>query len=134
MSETDLTPRQLMFADEYVASGNAYQSAIKAGYSENYAKGNVIKLLENVSVKSYLKSVADKLQSEKIADMREVKEYWTKTMRNEEEETRERTKASELIARTNAAFVDKIEHSGNVDINNPMKELTTEELRKLIDK
>ncbi|MGE7115048.1 helix-turn-helix domain-containing protein [Lysinibacillus sp. NPDC047702] len=28
----------------------------------------------------------------------------------------------------------QVEHSGNMNINNPMKDLTTEELRKLIDK
>ena len=33
-----LNERQRRFADEYIISGNAYQSALKAGYSEKYAK------------------------------------------------------------------------------------------------
>ena len=39
-----LNIKQKAFADYFIETGNAYQSAIKAGYSENYAKGNVIKL------------------------------------------------------------------------------------------
>ncbi|MEE6729888.1 terminase small subunit, partial [Pediococcus pentosaceus] len=33
-----LTPRQKKFADNYIESGNATQSAIKAGYSKKTAK------------------------------------------------------------------------------------------------
>ncbi len=33
-----LNPKQQAFADEYIITGNAYQSALKAGYKENYAK------------------------------------------------------------------------------------------------
>ena len=55
-----LTVRQLNFANFYVESGNAYQSAIAAGYSHNYAKGNLIKLLENEKVKQYIKNKLEK--------------------------------------------------------------------------
>ena len=47
----DLTPKQKAFADEYIKSGNAMQSAIKAGYSEKYAKSSSAKMLENVGIK-----------------------------------------------------------------------------------
>ncbi|MCG0891667.1 terminase small subunit [Lactiplantibacillus plantarum] len=40
-----LTPKQQKFADEYIKSGNAYQAAIEAGYSRNYAKGKRTKLV-----------------------------------------------------------------------------------------
>ena len=49
-----LTPKQKKFADEYIISGNAYQSAINAGYSDNYAKAQSSKMLENVGIKSYI--------------------------------------------------------------------------------
>ncbi|WP_186819690.1 terminase small subunit, partial [Halolactibacillus halophilus] len=32
-----LSIKQQKFADEYIITGNAYKSAIEAGYSENYA-------------------------------------------------------------------------------------------------
>lgn len=82
-----LTPKQKAFADEYIKSGNAYQSAIKAGYSENYSKGNAIKLLENVSVKSYIDAKMAEIESHKIADAKEVLEFYTAVMRGELKET-----------------------------------------------
>jgi len=76
-----MTPRQEKFCLEYAASGNAYHSALNAGYSENYAKGNVNKLLENESVKNRLKELAEKAESEKIADIKEMQEKLTAIIR-----------------------------------------------------
>lgn len=42
--------RQRKFVEEYVASGNATQSAIKAGYSKNTASEQGNRLLRNVKV------------------------------------------------------------------------------------
>lgn len=66
--------------------------------------------------------------------MTEVKQFWTETMRNNMYDPKDRLKASELIAKTNGAFIEKVEHSGNVKVFNPLENLTTEELKKLIDK
>lgn len=82
-----LTLKQKKFADEYIISGNAYQSAIKAGYSENYAKGNINKLLENVGVKSYIQERLKEIDDKKIADQKEVLERLTKFGRREEFES-----------------------------------------------
>ena len=38
------------FAKEFAKSGNLYQSALSAGYSESYAKSQSYKLLENVGI------------------------------------------------------------------------------------
>ena len=54
--EFGLEPQQRAFADEYIINkGNAYQAAIKAGYSESYAKNATKKLLENGGISNYLK-------------------------------------------------------------------------------
>lgn len=54
--EFGLKPKQRAFADEYIINkGNAYQAAIKAGYSENYAKNADQFLLENSGISNYLK-------------------------------------------------------------------------------
>lgn len=81
-----MTPRQEKFCLEYAASGNAYHSAIKSGYSEAYAKGNVNKLLENVSVKKRLQELKEKAESEKIADIKEMQEKLTSIIRQEMQE------------------------------------------------
>jgi len=74
------------FADYYLETGNIYESAIKAGYSENYAKTNASKLLEKDSVKTYIEEQLDKIQSQRIATVTEVMEYLTKGLRQELEE------------------------------------------------
>lgn len=111
--EYKLTPKQKAFADEYIISGNAYQSAIKAGYSHNYAKGNVVKLLENVRVQKYLDERNEAIESEKIADMKEIKEFWTSLLRDDETDVKDRLKASEYMAKTRGAFIDKQETTLN---------------------
>ena len=76
-----MTPRQEKFCLEYAASGNAYHSALNAGYSKNYAKGNINKLLENESVKKRLQELKEKAESEKIADIKEMQEKLTEIIR-----------------------------------------------------
>ena len=78
-----MTPKQKMFADEYIATGNAYQSAIKAGYSENYAKGNAIKLVENESVKAYIDKRLEEIAKDSIATAEEVLQVLTSIIRRE---------------------------------------------------
>lgn len=63
-----LTEKQRRFADYYIETGNATESAIKAGYSKRTAKQIAT---ENLS-KPYLKSYIDK-QLEIIADKRIMK-------------------------------------------------------------
>jgi len=78
-----LTLKQQKFADEYIISGNATQSAIKAGYSEKYANTNAVKLLQNTTIKDYLDERLSELNSKKIADQQEVLEFFTAAMRGE---------------------------------------------------
>lgn len=134
-----LTRKQEMFANEYIRTGNAYQSAVNAGYSHNYAKGNVVKLLENVSVKSYIDARLEKLRKESIAEQDEILQYLTSVMRGKEQDEElmlvptgdfmseverhekradivARTKAAELLGKRYAMWTEKqeVEHSGAV--------------------
>lgn len=81
-----LTHKQRLFADEYIKSGNAMQSAIKAGYSEKYAKSSSAKMLENMGIKSYIDAKMAEIESHKIADAKEVLQYLTRVLRGEETE------------------------------------------------
>lgn len=121
-----LTPKQQAFADYYIEFGNAYQAAIEAGYSKNYAKGNVVKLLENVSVKTYIENRMEELKSERVADQQEILEYLTSILRGEQtEETlrgvgegaqtiddidvsaKDRIKAAEMLGKRYAMWTEK---------------------------
>lgn len=126
-----LNVKQKAFADYYIETGNAYQSAIKAGYSENYAKGNVIKLLENESVKSYIQEKMKEIESERIAKAEEVLVFLSSSLRGEVLEevigtetidgmikpvilkkqlsAKDRIKAAELLGKRYRLFTDKVE-------------------------
>lgn len=52
-------------------------------------------------------------------------------MRNPANRMKDRLKASELIARTSGAFLEKVEVNGTVTTLNPYANLTEEELKKL---
>ena len=62
------------------------QSAIKVGYSINYAKSQSHKLLENVGIKSYIDERMKEIESKKSATQQEVIEYLTSVMRGEHKE------------------------------------------------
>lgn len=79
-----LTPKQRVFADYYIELGNAYQAAKKAGYSDAYARGNVIKLLENVSVAHYIDTKMKEIASKRIMGATEALELLTSIARAEE--------------------------------------------------
>lgn len=79
-----LTPKQKAFADEYIKSGNATQAAIKAGYSSEVSGREN---LRKPTVKSYIDAKMAEIESHKIADAKEVLEFYTAVMRGEQKET-----------------------------------------------
>lgn len=83
-----LTPKQRKFADDYIEHGNAYQSAIKAGYSKKYAKAQSSKMLENVGIKSYIDKRMNQIASDKIMDVTEAVELLSSIARGEVTETK----------------------------------------------
>lgn len=60
-----------------------YTSAIKAGYSEKYAKSRSHELLENVGVKAYIEERMKELEKKKIAKQDEVMQVFTSILRQE---------------------------------------------------
>jgi phage terminase small subunit len=112
-----LTEKQKRFCDYYIQSPNATQAAIKAGYSKKTAKQVANENFTKPYLKEYISIRNKKLENERIAGIQEVKEFWTKVLReqvNDEVLIRDRLKASEYIAKTVGAFIDKVEHSGNI--------------------
>ncbi|MGX7077471.1 terminase small subunit [Globicatella sanguinis] len=109
-----LTLKQKKFADEYIISGNAYQSALKAGYSDNYAKGNVIKLLENVRVRAYIDERLKEVESKKIAKADEVLQTFTKILRQElmEEKTEVNPITGEFITIDRPPSINEVIKAG----------------------
>ena len=86
--EFGLEPQQRAFADEYIINkGNAYQAAIKAGYSEAYAKNATKKLLENGGISNYLKLRTAPILEKRWEKVDEVLEEIAKTAFREKRES-----------------------------------------------
>jgi|SRR5699024_2585874 len=136
-----LNPRQRAFADEYIITGNAYQSALKAGYKKNYAKNAQEKLVEKSGkVSEYIKERLKELQIEKHLSMEEALAITASIAKGEPQrfevikrdpETneiighevseysagfKERNQALEHYYKINAAFVDKLDLNGGVNV------------------
>ena len=123
------------FADEYIKTGNVYQSAINAGYSENYAKSDACKILEKPSVKAYIDERMKELEEEAIADQSEVLKFLTRILRNEEKEevlvnvgnfeqevqevkvsAKDRIKAAELLGKRYGSWTDKVDLTSDLTL------------------
>lgn len=130
-----MNEQQKRFADYYIETGNATESYKRAGYKAkgNVAEVNASRLLRNAKVQEYIVERNKQLESDRIADMEEVKTFWTNTMRNNEVELKDRLKASEYIAKTNAAFIEKQQITGEMTqhISNDLSKLSVEELKQI---
>ncbi|RKD73652.1 terminase small subunit [Sinobaca qinghaiensis] len=124
-----LSEKQKKFIDHYMKTGNAEKSYEAAGYKS--ARGNAHKLLQNTAIQNAISIRNKNVEKIRLADLKEVQEFWTNTMRNTELETKERLKASELLAKCNGAFLNRIEHTNSFPININMENFTEEELRRL---
>ena len=133
-----LNIKQKAFADYFIETGNAYQSAIKAGYSKSYAQTHVYKLLENARIKSYIEERMKEIESERIAKAEEVLAFLSASLRGEVLEevittetvegmvkpvilkkqlsAKDRIKAAELLGKRYALFTEKVDLEGNVGV------------------
>ena len=119
VSDIKLKPKELKFAEEWLKTTNATQSAIKAGYSERtaYSAGN--RLLKKVDVKQYIDERLTEMQESSIADTNEVMQFLSSTMRGDipdqfglDPALNDRLKAAELLGKRYKLFTDKQEISG----------------------
>lgn len=119
VSDIKLKPKELKFAEEWLKTTNATQSAIKAGYSERtaYSAGN--RLLKKVEVKQYIDERLTEMQESSIADTNEVMQFLSSTMRGDipdqfglDPALNDRLKAAELLGKRYKLFTDKQEISG----------------------
>lgn len=119
MSDIKLKPKELIFAEEWLKTTNATQSAIKAGYSERTAYSAGSRLLKKVDVKQYIDERLVEMKENSIADTDEVMQFLSSTMRGDipdqfglDPALNDRIKAAELIGKRYKLFTDKQEISG----------------------
>ena len=81
-----LTPKQKLFCDHYIESGNATDAAIKAGYSKKTAYSIGEENLRKPELLSYIDERVATKESALIAKQDEVLQHLTRVMRREEKE------------------------------------------------
>jgi phage terminase small subunit len=102
-----LTTRQQRFIECY--SGNATQAAIQAGYSEKTARSAGQRLLTNVDIQSAIRSREEQRRAALIACREARQQFWTAIMRDESRKDDTRLKASELLAKSEGDFLERIQ-------------------------
>ena len=102
-----LNARQRKFAEYYAQSGNTVQSAIQAGYSENYANARAYELLENVGVSKYIKELSDKLKDERSAKDRQV--ALSDIAKSAEQDPSDRIRAIDTLNKMTGEYIVKVD-------------------------
>ena len=82
-----LTPKQQKFADEYIKTGNATQSAIEAGYSRRTAKEVGYENLTKPHLNEYIEKRMAEIKSKRVMGYTEAVEILTSIARGELKET-----------------------------------------------
>ncbi len=132
-----LTIRQKRFADEYIISGNATQSAVNAGYSKKTAYSIACNNMKKPEILEYIKKRMEEVDAARTMQVKEAievsssiargevqkgyKKVFNKLTKKIEEEleyeftprVEERQKSLEHILRCNGAFTDKVELNAN---------------------
>lgn len=119
-----LTKKERIFADEYIKTTNATQSAIKAGYAENSASVTGSKMLRKPKVRQYIDAIMNERSKNTIATADEVLEYLTRVMCGEEKDAfgldvsvADRMKAAELLGKRHMLFTDKVKLDAEIEID-----------------
>lgn len=142
-----LTPQHRLFVESY--DGDEVTAMRIAGYTgtDGYLKDKAKKLLANPTVVEAIKERSKYIASthKAIADREERQSLWTAIMRNEDPHRKEekdsngvpipesniplpvRLKASELLGKSEADFIEKIDMNSNVTITDIIAQSYTSE-------
>ena len=103
---------QKIFCAEFIKTGNAYQSALTAGYSESFARTKAGQMVNKPKIKAYINSLKEERTEalqDAIAGVDEILVFLSDTMRGKTgAKPSERLKSAELLGKTYAMFTDKV--------------------------
>lgn len=106
-----ITPLQEKWIEEYIKCDNLTEATINAGYKTKNPRA--IGYQNSVRFKSILDKrrleISKEIKSNSIAELEDIFEFWTKVFQNDYYSTRDRIKASELLAKAKGGFVEKVE-------------------------
>jgi len=110
-----LTHKQQAFIENY--TGNATEAAKLAGYSEATAYSLGQRLLKQPQIAEAIRAREQERQAPNIANREQRLAFWTAVMRDPDETTRDRLRASELLAKAQGDFLIKIAEESETHID-----------------
>ena len=133
MNEKKLTQKEIMFCENYITCGNATQAAIKAGYKGKSVRMTACEKLTKPNIQEYINSLRKESKNKAILTYNDKRRLLSNIILNENFKILERLKALDILNKMDGAYTNKVEVMGEIKTN-LFKELTTEELKKIIDK
>ena len=120
-----LTPKQQLFVDSYC--GDIKEAAAKAGINYCYAR-QLLTETNKRHVQLAIKNRMDTVKNTNIMNRQQRQEFWTKMANDEEVSNSDRLRASELLARSEADFLERHEHSLKEYLYDENEHISDEEL------
>lgn len=124
-----LTPKQKKFCEYYIQSGNATDAARKAGYSKNALRSIGQENLTKPDIKAYIAQLVDEQDKRRVADAKEVLEFYSAVMRGEVKDQfgldaslTDRLKAGDALMKRYAAGGSKKNETEDDPITRSLKE------------
>lgn len=108
-----LTVKQKLWLDEYLKSNDYTIASRNAGYNGSNSSLKHIGYENATRLALFIQKrrveIDERIDNKNIAELEDIYEFWTKTFNSPCEETKDRLKASELLAKSKGAFVEKVE-------------------------
>ena len=104
-----LNVRQKKFAEYYAQSGNAADSARKAGYSLSYAEHRTDEMLRNVEIADYIGQLTEKAKDERILTARDRQVMLSDIARDENNEPADRIRAVDTLNKMTGEYTIKVD-------------------------
>jgi phage terminase small subunit len=110
-----LTEKQRKFCEAFAGNGgNAHQAALSAGYAKPTPEG--VYCLRKPKIQKALEHLRKSTTNSAIMTREERQMMWTEFAKDKSMTPTERMKASELLGKSQADFIDRTELSGSVSV------------------
>lgn len=107
---------QQKIADAKLQGMSDEQAVIAAGYSKRYAAGNAYKVVGNSGIQRLIAEGAKRLHNKGIATAEDIQKFWTETVSDPNCLRTDRLRASELLAKAQGMFTQKVDINGSVPV------------------
>lgn len=102
----NLDQRQKKFSEYYVGecNGNCYQAAIKAGYTEVFARSKSYTLLKNENIAAYIRELNAASDESAVMTIEQIHTFLTDVINSDDARTSEKLKAADILLKCKGAY------------------------------